>query len=512
MNTLTQPFTRQIEGRALSFHKTGHDHYNRGDIESAVVAFRQALDVDPDWLRAKIDLGCMLQILRCYTEAEPILRQALAEDPEAEYARCALGRVLSDTRRLEEAEVHYREAVRINPDFFQAHHNLGLLLAHTNHLQEAEGALRRALSINPASHQTHSNLGSVLRQLGRPEESIRAYRQALALKPDFVAAKANLAQPLLGIGEYKEGWALYESRHDAALGTHFTDAPRVTWPRWRGEPLAGKSLLVWPEQGYGDVLQFCRYLPLLKARGVDRLAIACQPALQRLLGSLEGVDAVYALDGKSDIPRHDYWCFVMSLPHLFDTTVETIPATMPYLRPPADLVTGWKSRLSREGFKVGLVWAGNPRLHSPASNAFDQRRSMTPRKLLPILQTPGVTFVSLQKGETTQRQIHELPSDLRPLDPMDDVQDFADTAAIVECLDLVITVDTSMAHLAGALNKPVWILSRYDSCWRWLRDRDDSPWYPCARLFRQIEPGNWDEVVARVADALACLPKPAAAD
>jgi Flp pilus assembly protein TadD len=508
MNTSTQRFTRQVEGRALFLHQTGHDHYKRGDIELAEAAFRQALEVEPNWLRAKVDLGCMLQIRRCYAEAEPILRLVLAEDPAAAYAHCTLGRVLSDTERLEEAEIHYREAVRINPDFFQAQNNLGLLLTHTNHLQEAEGTLRRALSINPASYQTHSNLGSVLRQLGRLEESICAYRQALALKPDFVAAKANLAQSLLSIGEYEEGWALYESRHDAALGTHFTDAPRVAWPRWRGESLVGKSLLVWPEQGYGDVLQFCRYLPLLKARGVHRLGIACQPRLQRLLGSLEGVDAVYPLDGKTDIPRYDYWCFVMSLPHLFGTTVETIPATMPYLRPPADLVTKWRNRLPREGFKVGLVWAGNPRLHSPASNAFDQRRSMTPRKLLPILQAPGVTFVSLQKGETTQPQIQELQTDLRPLDLMDDVQDFADSAAIVECLDLVITVDTSMAHLAGALNKPVWILSRYDSCWRWLRGRDDSPWYPRARLFRQVEPGNWDEVVARVAHALARLPKP----
>ncbi|RQH08023.1 tetratricopeptide repeat protein [Paraburkholderia dinghuensis] len=493
---------------AVAFNNLGCWFYAGSQVVLAEQAYRRALNLRPDSPDVMTNLGIVLKAQHREPEAESILLAALEIAPADARAHNSYGLVLWKLKRLAQAEKEYREAIRLKPDFRDAYNNLGLLLLELNRPDEAEVAIRRALSLDDTTPEAYNNLGNSLRQQGRTSESIAAYRQALALRPGYVAAKANLAHSLLSIGEYKEGWALYESRHDAAMGTHFTEAPRVPWPRWRGEPLAGKSLLVWPEQGYGDVLQFCRYLPLLKASGADQLGIVCPPVLQRLFGSLEGVDAVYPMDGKSHIPRHDHWCFVMSLPYFFGTTVETIPATMPYLRPPEGLATEWKRRLPSGGFKVGLVWAGNPRLHTPASNAVDQRRSMSSRMFVPILQTPGVTFVSLQKGETAQRQIHELPRDVRPLDLMDDVQDFADTAAIVECLDLVITVDTSIAHLAGALNKPVWILSRYDSCWRWLCDRDDSPWYPRARLFRQIEPGNWDEVVGRVANALACLPKP----
>jgi hypothetical protein len=334
------------------------------------------------------------------------------------------------------------------------------------------------------------------------EEAIAAYRQALRLNPDSVAAKTNLAHTLLAAGAYRDGWSMYESRHDATLGTHFTKAPQVSWPMWNGEPLAGKSLIVWPEQGYGDILQFCRYAPMLKALGLRTLSIASPPTLERLFERLVGVDIVYSLNGEGTIPQHDYWCFVMSLPHRFGTTVETIPASMPYLRPPTDLVLLWRDRLPAGRLRVGLVWAGDPRLHTPASNAMDQRRSVPAESFISILQVPGVIFVSLQKGAIAQQQIEKLPLDLRPFDPMNTVEDFADTAAIIESLDLVIAVDTSVAHLAGALNKPVWVLSRYGGCWRWLRERDDSPWYPSMRLFRQRELGKWGPVIDEVRDAL----------
>jgi hypothetical protein len=247
--------------------------------------------------------------------------------------------------------------------------------------------------------------------------------------------------------------------------------PGMPYPRWRGESLEGKSLLVWPEQGYGDTLQFCRYLPLLKARGVTRLGLACPPALQRLFGSLEGVDALYPLDGTGTLPGHDYWCLMMSLPMLFGTTVDTIPSRTPYLSVPAALKRVWREKFPPGTFRVGLASAGDPRPHDPGLNAVDQRRSMSAQLFLPLLRIPGMRFVSLQYGTASHPQLNDLPPELRPLDPMDEVNDFADTAAIIECLDLVITVDTSIAHLAGALNKPVWILSRHDGCWRWLRER-----------------------------------------
>ncbi len=489
--------------RAVAYNELGSWFYGDGQAALAERAFREALSSRPDWPVAMTNLGIALRVQHRYEEAETILRRARELAPSDPRARNASGLLLWNLKRLEEAEAQYREAIRLDAEFRDAHNNLGLLLMDLNRLAEAQAAFERALAIDPAVPEGHNNLGNALKQQGRIPDAIAAYRQALALRPDYPAARANLALPLLQTGEYGQGWALYESRHDAALGSHYTNQPPLPWPRWTGEPLAGKSVLVWPEQGFGDVLQFCRYLTLLKARGAARVGVACQPALARLLGSLEGVDAVYPLDGQSTIARHDCWCFVMSLPHLFGTTVETIPAPMPYLQAPAGLPRQWQARLPEGRFRVGIVWAGDPRRYEPASNAVDQRRSMSARMFTPILRVPGVTFVSLQKGETTQGQIADLPPDLRPFDPMDGVQDFADTAAIIECLDLVITVDTSMAHLAGALNKPVWILSRYDACWRWLGGRSDSPWYPSARLFHQTEPGNWEPVIERVTAALA---------
>ncbi|MCO4877577.1 tetratricopeptide repeat-containing glycosyltransferase family protein [Paraburkholderia caribensis] len=483
--------------------------YGRRQLTQAEHAYRRALSIKPDFTKAMNNLGLVLRDLGREAEAEASFLHALAIAPDYVTARNNLGVLLWQLKRLPEAEAAYRDVVSRQPGDVSAHNNLGLLLLELNRAPEAEQACRQALALNADVPEAHNNLGNVLWQQGRIVEAIAAYRQALALRPDYVGAKANLALPLLCIGDYVQGWALYESRYHEAIGTRSVFPPPVPYPQWRGEPLHGKSLLVWPEQGFGDGLQFCRYLSMLKARGAAKVSVACQPPLRRLFDSLEGVDAVYPLDGETTIPAHDTWCFMLSLPMLFGTTVDTIPTPMPYLRAPAALAQHWRSRLPEGGFKVGLVWAGDPRPHDPSSNAIDQRRSLTALSYLPLLRVPGVTFVSLQKGAATRPQIDDLPAAFRPFDPMDDVQDFADTAGIVENLDLVITVDTSMAHLAGALNTPVWILSRYDACWRWFRDRDDSPWYPTARLFRQTSPGDWDSVVERVAQTLASLREPA---
>ncbi|MDR6378800.1 tetratricopeptide repeat-containing glycosyltransferase family protein [Paraburkholderia caledonica] len=511
MNPLTQRGSHRIEEHAQSLRELGHQHLARDELGLAEAAFRQALEIEPDWQCVKVDLGCLLQRQSNYAEAEPILRQALYRDPEAEFAHNALGLLCWDTNRLNEAETHYRKAIRVRPDFYEAQNNLGLLLMHTNRLQEAEIAFRHALAIDATTHEIQSNYGSVLRQLGRVEEAIAAFRQALSLNPHSVAAKTNLAQALLASGVYEEGWSMYESRLDPTLNGHYGEAPLLPWPMWSGEPLVGKSLIIWPEQGYGDVLQFCRYAPMLKALGLETLSIACQPSLERLFHSLDGVDCVYSLNGEGTIARHDYWCFVMSLPHRFGTTLDTIPASTPYLRAPRDLILRWRNWLPPGQLRVGLVWAGDPRLHTPASNAMDQRRSVSAETFLPILSVPGITFVSLQKGAIAEKQIDNLPAELRPFDPMSVVEHFGDTAAIIESLDLVIAVDTSVAHLAGALNRPVWVLSRYGSCWRWLGARPDSPWYPSMRLFRQREPGDWEPVIEEVRQALIewCASRPA---
>ncbi|WP_224011370.1 tetratricopeptide repeat protein [Paraburkholderia tropica] len=511
-NTATDGTSPELANALLPL---GNRFYARKQLAQAEHAWRAALAIEPDWPSALGNLGLVLRDLGRMAEAEAALRRALELAPNHAGSRSNLALLLWGTQRLDEAHAEYRRILAHDADNHYALNNLGLLLLDLNRQPEAEAAFRHALAVEPNVPEAHNNLGNALNQQARTDEAIDAYRQALALRPDYTVAKGNLAMLLLRNGQYADAWPLYEARHDEAVGPSAVKLPPLPWPHWSGEPLDGKSIIVWPEQGYGDDLQFCRYVTLLKARGAARVSVACGPALGRLFESLENVDAVYPLDGQGTIARHDYWCFMMSLPLRFGTTVETIPAPMPYLRANAALAQTWRARLDAEchhagpkaGFKVGLVWAGAPRPQDLRSNAIDQRRSTRACDWLPILRVPGVRFVSLQKGETTQPQILELPPELRPLDPMDEVHDFADTAAIVDTLDLVITVDTSMAHLAGALGKPVWILSRYDACWRWLRERDDSPWYPRARLFQQRAPGEWSEVIERVARALEALRK-----
>lgn len=479
--------------------------YRRGRIAAAEQAYRRVLSLRPDDVSALSNLGVVLNHASRLDEAEAVLAHALEIDPDHIGALLHMGVLMWQLGRLAHSETAYRAALARNENNALAWNNLGLLLKDMNRLPESEAACRRALALNGNLAEVHNNLGNALWQLGRVEESIDAYRRALALRPDYAAARANLALPLLRLGDYESAWPLYEARHDPSIGTEGVPRPPVPYPQWQGESLAGKSVLVWPEQGLGDSLQFCRYVPMLKALGAAHVSVACAPTQQRLFETLANVDQVIPLNGQGRIERHDYWCLMMSLPFRFGTTVATIPAGVPYLHAPASEVEKWHTRLPEAALKVGLVWAGNPRADQASSNAIDQRRSLDAQSFVPLLNTPGVTFVSLQLGDSTRPQIANLPAEIRPFDPMNDVRDFADTAAIVANLDLVITVDTSMAHLAGALGRPVWVLSRYAACWRWFKDREDSPWYPGARVFRQTQPDAWDDVLRRVERALAEL-------
>jgi tetratricopeptide (TPR) repeat protein len=482
--------------------------YRRGRIAAAEQAYRRVLSLRPDDASALSNLGLVLNQAARPDEAEIVLARALEIDPGHRGALLHQGLLMWQRGRLAESEAAYRAALARDPDNALAWNNLGLLLKDMNRLPESEAACRRALALNQNLAEVHNNLGNALWQLGRVEQSIDAYRHALALRPDYQAARANLALPLLCLGDYESAWPLYEARHDPSLGAEGVARPPVPYPQWQGESLVGKSVLVWPEQGLGDSLQFCRYVPMLKALGAARVSVACAPTQARLFETLPNVDRVIPLNGQGRIERHDYWCLMMSLPMRFGTTVATIPADVPYLHAQAEEVEAWRRRLPASpaaGLKVGLVWAGNPRADQASSNAIDQRRSLDAQSFVPLLGTPGVTFVSLQLGDSTRPQIARLPAALRPFDPMGDVRDFADTAAIVENLDLVITVDTSTAHLVGALGKPVWVLSRYAACWRWFKGREDSPWYPGARVFRQTQPDAWDDVLQRVRQALVEL-------
>jgi tetratricopeptide (TPR) repeat protein len=487
--------------RAVIPHHLGRLMFLDERMEEAKSFFRQTIRLDSGVPDAYAELAAVLLKLKRPEEAEAACREALAVDPVCAAAHANLGAALIALKQPELAEASLRTAIRLNPDHALSHYNLGVQLL-MERIDEAQVLLMRAHELAPSHIGTCHALGYTYSVQNRYEEAEALFRHVLKHWPNHVGARWDLSLALLSEGRFEEGWRLYEARTVEVDGEAISMPPKLDFPAWQGEPLQGKTLVVVHEQGYGDFLQICRYLPMLKGLGLTRLSVICRPALRPLIESIEGVDACIERDFVRDVPDHDFWCFMMSLPLRFGTTVDSIPATTPYLRVPDEQWDSWKRRLPMEGFKVGLVWAGEARLGTPAENAADRRRSLHVQAFLPLLEVPNVTFVSLQMGETTRPQLDSIPHDIRPLDPMGEVADFADTAAIIECLDLVIAVDTSTAHLAGALNKPVWILSRFDACWRWLRDRDDSPWYPSARLFRQQKAGDWDGVIERVAQAL----------
>ena len=301
----------------------------------------------------------------------------------------------------------------------------------------------------------------------------------------------SLALALLLQGRFAEGWEAYESRRQIR---RIARDPGFVQPFWDGSPLGGRRILLTSEQGFGDTIQFVRYAPLVAARG-GRVLLQCKPELKRLLAGQCGIEQVVTPGDAT--PAFDVWCLLMSLPHLLGTTLQTIPAQVPYLTPDPHLIDKWGKRTAHEpaGLKVGLVWAGG------AHNKNDRVRSLSLGALAPLAQVPGVRFYSLQKGAASD-QARTPPAGMEMTDWTPELADFADTAALVANLDLVISVDTAVAHLAGAIGKPVWVLLPLSPDFRWLLNRDDSPWYPTVRLFRQPTRGDWASVIERVRRAL----------
>jgi len=364
------------------------------------------------------------------------------------------------------------------------------VLRHQRRLDEAIASFRAALEHQPDHAPVHNNLGLALSEQLKLDEAEACYRRSIALTPEAPDPHFNLGLVLLAKGEMQEGWREYEWRwRTAQTISHRRKFPQ---PQWHGAPAAGRTLLIHAEQGFGDTLQFCRYAPLAAARGL-RVILGVPKSLTRLLRCLPDVDKV--IGRGDDLPPFDLHCPMLSLPLAFGTTMSSIPAAPSYLRAEAQEVAFWGDRLAamnRPGLRVGLVWAGQPGSHSPVQAAVDRRRSIDPARLAPIFDMPGLHLVSLQKTGPAG------PAGVALTDFMDEMEDFAATAALIANLDLVIAVDTAVAHLAAALGKPVWLMSRFDACWRWLTDRRDSPWYPSLRLYRQPEPDNWSAVLAEI--------------
>jgi Flp pilus assembly protein TadD len=424
--------------------------------------------------------------------AETAFRAAIRVDAGISAVRVNLGLLLAQRSAWAEAAEQYRTAIEIAPDQIQAYLHYGAALAAQQCFVDAEALYRQALALDPQSAHALSNLGVLLACTRREQEAEACYRAALASDPGYRNAGFNLSYLLLRQGRLEEGWAAFEARDwYARLERHFQ------FPRWQGEALAGKRLIIGFEAGHGDMIQFCRYAALAKAQGAAHVAVVCHPALKTLFTRLDGIDRVDGFD--DDVPRtgFDYWTPPMSFPWLFHTRLDTIPAAVPYVHADpakvaafAHLADGTERQL-----RVGLAWQGNPRFEN------DGARSLASLQVLaPLFDVPGVAFFSLQKGAGALGTAQSLPiTDWAP-----HIADFDDTAALIMQLDLVITVDTAVAHLAGALGRPVWVLlPDFKTDWRWLTERSDSPWYPSMRLFRQPAGGGWASVVAQVAGALA---------
>lgn len=468
----------------------------RGEAERAYAVADEAAALEPASPTALNLRGAALGLVGRSAEAAAVFRRVLAIDPASAEASLNLGCLLSAHGRAAEAIDILRRALDLAPGRGQARRALAAALRDEGRTAEALAELDRVASAAEAEAWLHDERGILLTMARRPREAIAAFGRAIAAGPEL-GALYNRAVAFLLLGDFRRGWAEYEHRFRSGA----VPSPAYPWPRWRGEPIEGKRILLWGEQGQGDVLQFVRYAPLVAARGA-RVTLAVPRSLVRLLRSLDGVENVVAFEERLD--AQDLHAPLMSLPALFGTTLTTIPATIPYLAADPSLRRRWARRLPDDGRpRVGLVWAGHAGSPKPAARAADRRRSIGLDHLRLLLELKGIRFVSLQLG-AGRADLRAAGSGVEELlcDPMAEVRDFADTAAIVDQLDLVISVDTSVAHLAGALGRPVWVLSRHDGCFRWLLDRDDSPWYPTMRLFRQQVPGDWKGVVARVGAAL----------
>lgn len=402
---------------------------------------------------------------------------------------------------MEQAKRYYEDVIEQDSSHFGTFVNLGLTYEGMQLLEPALVCYKRAYGIDTASYEVINNIGNVLYQLHHLDEAIGFFDRAIALSPEKKEAYWNKSLALLKKGDFKNGWPMYETRWELASMLMNIKIP-FKQPRWQGQSLKGKTILLVGEQGLGDTLQFCRYAPMVAALS-GRVIIICQPGLKEVLSTLKCVDDV--LTEVTHLTQFDYYCPLMSLPGILQTELNTIPCEVPYLATDPKLVDAWKNRLqSDQQFKVGLVWSGNPRRHDLKSHLVDRRRSLALYSLAPLLDIKNISFYSLQKGEGAQH-LAASPFKNRVIDHTNLLNNFADTAAFIQQLDLVITVDTSVAHLTGALAKPVWVLSRFDGCWRWLMNRTDSPWYPTLRLFNQPQLGAWEPVIDEVKTALQRL-------
>ena len=503
-------------------------HHKAGHLAEAAKLYCALLELSSHHFDTLRLLGALYIQNGESTRALPILQRALSAQPKNPEILNNLGAALRDCGRGDEAAVHFQQALAINPTFVDALLNLGAVLAaegndeaasecyekaskqnpgdvyvlrnlakalwQLGRKEEAYAKIKRALRAEPKNPEVITTFGVLLQEDGKINEALKYYNRSLAHAPEFPLALWQKSLALLAMGNYREGWRLYE----AGLGRKRGPNHFAAFKTWNGEVALDKHLLIWTEQGLGDSLQFIRYAALCKQR-VGKVTVLCagQKPLVRLFKNLPFIDDAFegtVPDGTNFVEQVP----LMSLPHIFNTVLENVPASVPYLCVDSTIQEKWNRRIARvDAPKVGLVWAGSSHQGHVDATLMDQRRSIGLERMKAWLTFEDLRFYSLQKGPSA-KEVITLGLQDRVVDFMSEVEDFADTAAIIQNLDLVITVDTSVAHLAGGLGKPVWILSRYDADWRWLQNRPTSPWYPTARIFGQPSPGDWGSVLSEV--------------
>jgi len=466
----------------------------RGDSDSAIHYYRQCLAMGGQELAIYQNLANVLREKELWEEAAAVYRELATRAPNQADVYIKWGYVLYKQGKLADASVVYNRVLKIQPASKEALKNL--LIIHCERCEKTVvmALYQRGLAIDSGNAEWCYGLGVILHEHNMPLEAIVAFKQAIKIRPMWDEAHWVLGVSLLKVGSFRTGFCEYEWRKKRQRVKGYHDY-FLRKPEWQGEIFSGKKLLVYAEQGLGDLLQFVRYLPMVKARG-GSVALLGRTPLDRLFASAVGVDEL--VENEQSIEDFDLAIALLSLPTIFGTTLNTIPATIPYLQVEEDIIAKWQPCMDDRSFKIGLVWAGKT-----TSDALGGR-SMTFSQFEPLVTVPGVTFYSLQKGEG-EEQAEFPPTGMQFRHISDKIHDFADTAGAIANLDLVISIDTSVVHLAGAMGKEVWVLLPYNAEWRWLLDKEESPWYPTMRLFRQKKQGNWSGVMDDVVKELQKL-------
>jgi len=472
---------------ADSLHMLGVIATECGQPQAGLSCIDQAVALKPSVAMFHVNRASALLALRQFDKALAACQQALRLKRNCAEGCQVMGHVLSDLGRPEEAVAAYRDALRHRADLPDGYNNLGLALRQGGHLEQALAALHQAVTQTPKDTAALGNLAGVLKELGQPTAAEEYYRLALRERPDDPVLHLNLGVVLLLAGQFASGWQEYEWRFRAGA----VRIPTCTQPRWNGEALAGRRLLIRAEQGMGDTIQFCRFVPMAAKRG--EVVLEVQPGLRHLISGI--VDARQIVTVGQPLPPFDVWCPLLSLPHLLGMEA----SRPPYLAAEADRVASWRARIGTDGRRIGIAWQGNP------TSAAERGRSVPVHQFLPLAQVPGVRLISLQKHHGLG-QLASLPEGLRIETFGDDFDSgpeaFLDAAAVMQCVDLVVTSDTSVAHLGGALGRPVWVALQHVPDWRWQLEGETCTWYPSIRLFRQPKRGDWASVFERIAGCL----------